>query len=72
MRYLQDERFNERIPVECQLNLSGKLFNPIVGFNIYLPTADEETRTYLQKCNYNRRGIKPAVPLPAGNEQFLF
>jgi hypothetical protein len=45
---LQDERFNERIPVECQINLTGKLFNPVVGFNIYLPTADEETRTYLK------------------------
>ncbi|MDQ1296112.1 MAG: hypothetical protein QG611_90, partial [Bacteroidota bacterium] len=45
---LHDERFNERIPVECQINLSGKLFNPVVGFNIYLPLADEETRTYLR------------------------
>ena len=47
---LQDDRFNERIPVECQLNLSGNLFNPIVGFNIYLPMADEETRTYLKNA----------------------
>lgn len=47
---LQDERFNERIPVECHLNLSGNLFNPIVGFNIYLPMADEETRTYLKNA----------------------
>jgi hypothetical protein len=38
----------ERIPVECQLLLSGKLFNPVVGFDIYLPTADEETRAYLK------------------------
>jgi hypothetical protein len=45
---LKDEKFSERIPVECQINLSGKLFNPIVGFNIYLPLADEETRTYLK------------------------
>ncbi|MDY0098342.1 MAG: translocation/assembly module TamB domain-containing protein [Bacteroidales bacterium] len=45
---LQDERFNERIPVECQLNLSGRLFSPLVGFDIYLPNADEETRTYLK------------------------
>lgn len=37
-----------RIPVECQLLLSGKLFNPVVGFDIYLPTADEETRAYLK------------------------
>lgn len=45
---LKDEQFTERIPIECQLNLSGKLFNPIVGFNIYLPMADEETRTRLK------------------------
>ncbi len=47
---LQDDRFNERIPVECQLNLSGRLFSPLVGFDIYLPNADEETRTYLKNA----------------------
>ncbi|MCX6254369.1 MAG: translocation/assembly module TamB domain-containing protein [Bacteroidia bacterium] len=45
---LQEEKYKERISVEPQLNLSGKLFNPIVGFDIYLPTADEETRTSLR------------------------
>ena len=45
---LNDERFTERIPVECHLKLSGKLFNPVVGFDIYLPIADEETRTILR------------------------
>lgn len=45
---LHDDRFKERIPVECQINLSGKLFNPVVGLDIYLPTADESTRTYLK------------------------
>lgn len=44
---LQDEKFNEKIPVECQLNLSGNLFNPLIEFGIYLPNADEETRSYL-------------------------
>lgn len=43
-----DEAFKERIPVECQLNLTEKLLNPVIGFNIYLPTADEETREYLR------------------------
>jgi hypothetical protein len=38
----------ERIPVECQLLLTGNLFKPMVGFDIYLPTADEETRAYLK------------------------
>jgi hypothetical protein len=40
----------ERVPVECQINLSGKLFNPIISFDIYLPTADEKTRTYLKNA----------------------
>ncbi len=45
---LNDERYTERVRVEPQLNLSGKLFNPIVGFDIYLPDADEATRTELR------------------------
>lgn len=45
---LPDTKLKERIPVECQLLLTGKLFNPVVGFDIYLPTADEETRAYLK------------------------
>jgi hypothetical protein len=45
---LPESKQNERIPVECQLLLSGKLFNPTVGFDIYLPTADEQTRAYLR------------------------
>jgi hypothetical protein len=40
----------ERVPVECQLNLTGKLFNPLIGFNIYLPTADEKTRAYVRNA----------------------
>ena len=47
---LQDEKYSARIPVEPQLILSGNLFNPVVGFNIYLPNADEETRTYLRNA----------------------
>jgi TamB, inner membrane protein subunit of TAM complex len=47
---LQDENFKDRVPVECQLNLSGNLWNPVVGFNIYLPTADEKTRTYVRNA----------------------
>ena len=43
-------KYKERISVEPQLNLSGKLFNPIVGFDIYLPDADEETRTHLRNA----------------------
>ncbi|MBA4322104.1 MAG: hypothetical protein C0408_04740 [Odoribacter sp.] len=45
---LPDAKLQERIPVECLLNLTGNLFNPVVGFDINLPTADEETRVYLR------------------------
>ena len=45
-----DTKFTERISVEPQLLLSGQLFNPIVGFEIYLPNADEGTRAYLRNA----------------------
>ena len=47
---LQDERFRDRIPVECILDLSGKLMNPVIVFDINLPTADEQTRSYLRNA----------------------
>ena len=43
-----NQQYTERVKVEPQLNLSGKLFNPIVGFDIYLPDSDEETRALLR------------------------
>ena len=45
-----EDKYKERISVEPQLNLSGKLFNPLVGFDIYLPDADEEIRTNLRNA----------------------
>ena len=47
---LDDPAYKERIRVEPQLNLSGKLFNPVVAFDIYLPDSDEETRTKLRNA----------------------
>jgi hypothetical protein len=45
---LQDDKYNERTDVECQINLSGKLFNPVVRLDIYLPRADESTRSLVK------------------------
>jgi len=45
---LQDDRYSERSEVECQILLSGNLFNPVVKLDIYLPKADESTRAYLR------------------------
>jgi hypothetical protein len=47
---LDDEKYSERSRVEPQLTLTGKLFNPVVGFDIYLPDADETTRTRLKNA----------------------
>jgi hypothetical protein len=47
---LQDERFRERIPVECVLHMTDKLANPTIDFEIKLPTADEQTRSYLRNA----------------------
>ncbi len=41
-------QLQERLPVECVLSLSNKLLNPVIKFDILLPTADERTREYLR------------------------
>jgi len=40
---------SRRIPVECKINLSKKLLNPVVKFDINFPTADERTKDDLQQ-----------------------
>lgn len=45
---IPEDKYKERTDVECQLYLTGKLFNPVVKLNIDLPNADEETRSYLR------------------------
>lgn len=43
-----DIAFRNRIDVECQLNLSGKLLNPVVSLGVEAPKANDETREYLK------------------------
>ncbi len=43
-----DEAYQRRIPVECEIHLTGQLESPEIKFNITLPTSDEETKTRLQ------------------------
>ena len=42
------EQYKTKIPVECWLFLSGKLLNPTIKYDIYLPNATEDTRTKLK------------------------
>jgi TamB, inner membrane protein subunit of TAM complex len=41
----QSPEFKKRIPIECQLYLKGKLLQPDIRNEIYLPNASEETRS---------------------------
>ena len=60
---LGPEYGNERIAVEPILNLSGKLFNPNVKFDIDLPNASEDTKAYLKNALTSEEEI---------NRQFLY
>lgn len=38
------DKYKQRVPVNLVMDLSGKLMNPNINFNILLPTVDEITR----------------------------
>lgn len=38
----------KKVPVECVLNLSDHLTNPVVKFDINFPTLETQTRSYIQ------------------------
>ena len=42
-----EEKKNQRIPVECVIHLQGKLANPQLAFSLNLPNVDEEVRTFV-------------------------
>lgn len=60
---LQDEKYKVRADVECQLSLTGNLFNPVVKLNIELPNAEEETKTALKSMINNEEEL---------NRQFFY
>ncbi len=45
-----DDNYKKRVPVECQILLKGSLNNPKIGFNINLPTVDEDTRSKVRNA----------------------
>ena len=60
---LQEDKYKVRADVECQLSLTGNLFNPVVKLNIELPDADEETKTSLKSMINNEEEL---------NRQFFY
>jgi len=41
---LGDESYKNRTTVDCRLNLTGKLANPEIKYDIFLPYAEDDTR----------------------------
>ena len=44
--------YRRRIPVELELQMTDELLSPNIGFDIKLPTADEETKRKLESILY--------------------
>jgi hypothetical protein len=42
---LEDPEYKNRIPIECRLFLTDKLMSPNIVYDIYLPNADQDTRS---------------------------
>jgi hypothetical protein len=42
-----DERYKRSVPVECVLHISNKLTNPNIRFELLMPNAEQEIRSYL-------------------------
>ena len=45
-----EEKLKKRIPIECHLNLLGELQSPSIVAGIEMPTADPETKSYLENA----------------------
>ena len=46
----ESEQYKQRVPVNLQMNLSGKLMNPGIDFDIQLPSSDELTRARVKSA----------------------
>jgi len=44
------ENLKKRMPVECLLKMEGNLLNPLLSFEIEMPTAEEETRNVVRNA----------------------
>jgi len=53
--------YTKRFPVDCDLDLSGKLTSPDVSFKINLPTVDDQTRQIVESYLSNEDMLKTQV-----------
>lgn len=53
----QSEQYKQRVPVNLIMNLDGKLLNPGIEFDIYLPNSDELTRARVNSAINNQQEV---------------
>ncbi len=46
----ESDQYKQRVPVNLQMNLTGKLMNPGIDFDIQLPSSDELTRARVKSA----------------------
>ena len=51
------DEYKRRIPVDCRINLTGKLQNPLIKYDIFLPTTDEETKNKVKDVISNEEEL---------------
>lgn len=60
----EDSRLNRRIPVECQIIMTGKLLKPNIKTDIVLPTTDQQTRNIVyNSINTEEEKLKQFISL---------
>ncbi len=47
---LQEETYKQRVPVDCELKMTDKLFNPTISFGINLPNSDERIKNEVRSA----------------------
>jgi hypothetical protein len=50
---LPGDEYKKRMPIECQLYLTGRLLSPTIKYDIVLPNAAEETRNKVREAINN-------------------
>jgi hypothetical protein len=47
---LQEDTYKQRVPVDCELKMTDKLFNPTISFGINLPNSDERIKNEVRSA----------------------
>ena len=68
---MNDENFKRAVPVECELQITNKLTNPNIKFNLEIPNAEQEVRSFLNAAtNSEEEMARQFISLVAFNRFF--